>query len=144
LRQNAQSLSASNKLFDFNNMNKEFLPKRSSQKKTPKEFLQKNPRKIQKILQKNPRKIQKILQKNPEKFPKNSKQFLKEFLILKISNSLHRTWRPKTLSGLFLLLLNPVFMFFALQHKRNVVAIVYFHTNYKTSVIFKYNFYPTN
>ena len=31
----------------------------------------------------------------------NSKQFLKKFLILKICNSLHRTWRPKTLSGLF-------------------------------------------
>jgi hypothetical protein len=97
--QKHQSLSDSNNLADFNNVNKEFLPENP-----PKKILQKNPPK--KILQKksskkNPRKIQKIPPKNPEKIQKIFKQFLKKFLILKISNSLHRTWRLKTLSGLF-------------------------------------------
>ena len=64
--------------------------------------------------------LQKILQKNPhKKFPTNSQTIPKKNSpsknlenfhtssqkipkILKISNSLHRTWRPKTLSGLFL------------------------------------------
>ena len=40
----------------------------------------------------SPKKIQTKFQKNSKKIPK----------ILKISNSLHRTLRPKTLSGLFL------------------------------------------
>jgi hypothetical protein len=59
------------------------------------------------------RKIPKKFQKKFQKIPKKSKQFPKNFQtisqktsqkipkILKISNSLHRTWRPKTLSGLF-------------------------------------------
>ena len=38
--------------------------------------------------------------KNPKKFQIISQKISK---ILKISNSLHRTWRPKTFSGLFLL-----------------------------------------
>ena len=88
--QKHQSLSDSSNLADFNNVNKEFIPRKSSQKILPK----KNPPKI--FLQKNPRKIKKSPQ-NPEKIQKISKQFLKKFLILKISNSLHRTWRPKTL-----------------------------------------------
>ena len=84
---------------------KEFLQKQSSQKssqknppKNPsnkishKKFLQKKFRqKIppKKSLRKIPKKIQTIFQKIPN--------------FLKISNSLHRTWRPKTLSGLFAL-----------------------------------------
>ena len=77
------------------------LPKKSSQKNPPKKFLpktssQENP--PNKILQKNSQKI-------PPKFQKNSKNFKtisqKIPKILKISNSLHRTWMPKTLSGLF-------------------------------------------
>ena len=61
-------------------------PKKSSQKNPLKKFLPKNSSK--KI---PPKKI-------PKKFPKNSKKIPKKFLR---SNSLHRTWRPKTLSGLF-------------------------------------------
>jgi hypothetical protein len=69
LRQN-QSLSDSIKLADLNNINKEFLPKKSSPKKFSQKILIKNPPK--KILQKRsskkdpPKKIlQKIL---PKKF----------------------------------------------------------------------------
>jgi hypothetical protein len=66
------------------------------------EFLQKNPPK--KFFQKNSSK--KIPPKNPpKKFPKNSQKKIRKISqkiskILKVSNSLHRTWRPKTLSGL--------------------------------------------
>jgi hypothetical protein len=97
------------------NVNKEFLPKKSpnnppkksSQKNPPKMFLQKNSAK--KIPPKNPsEKVLKKFQKNSKKkkFQKKSKNFKtisqKIPKILKISNSLHCTWRPKTHSGLFL------------------------------------------
>jgi hypothetical protein len=76
---------------------KEFPPKKSSQKNPhkiilPKNFSQKIP--PNKFLQKNPPKNSK---KNPKKIQKNSQKISK---ILKVSNSLHRTCRPKTLSGL--------------------------------------------
>jgi hypothetical protein len=61
-----QSLTDSNRLVDLNNINKEFLPKKSSQKKSSKKILPK------KSSKKNPRKIQKISLKNP---PKNPKKF---------------------------------------------------------------------
>ena len=72
---------------------KNISPKNSSQKISSKKILQK------KFLQKNP----------PKKYPKNSRKNPKKFQtislkipkILKISDSLHRTWRPKTLSGFF-------------------------------------------
>ena len=51
------------------------IPKNSSKRILPKQILQKNPKNFQRISQK--------------------------FLILKISNSLHRAWRLNTLSGLF-------------------------------------------
>merc|ERR1712051_201203 len=62
----------SNTLADFNNINKEFF---------------------QKILKKYP--------KNSLKNPKNFQTISPKFLILKKSNSLYRTWRPKPLLGLF-------------------------------------------
>ena len=95
---------------------REFLPKKSSQKNPPKKFIPKNssqkncPKKFsQKILQKkfsqkrssqkiSPKKFlpkkssKKILLKDSQKFPNNFSNNLKI--------SLHRTWRPKTLSGL--------------------------------------------
>ena len=74
--QKHQFLSHSNNLADFNNVNEEFLPK--------------NPPK--KILQKDSSK-----KRETKKIPERSKKYLK------ISNSLHRTWRPKILSSLFYL-----------------------------------------
>ena len=41
--------------------------------------------------------------------------FFSKILILKISNSLHRTWRPKTLSGLFKLYFNGKMNIFFLE-----------------------------
>ena len=71
----------------LNNVNKEFLPKSFKKilpKIYPKKYLSDNSsKKVPKNAPKNPKEIQKI--------PK----------ILKISNSLYCTWRPKTLSGLF-------------------------------------------
>ena len=61
------------------------LPKNLSQKIPPKIFLQKNL--LPKKFQQNPKNFQTISQNNS--------------MIFKISNSLHRTWRPKTISGLF-------------------------------------------
>ena len=58
--QKHQSISDSNKLVDFNNINKYFL-KTSSQKNLPKKILQKNPPK--KSSQRNP--AEKILPKEP-------------------------------------------------------------------------------
>jgi hypothetical protein len=62
--QKHQSLSDSNKLVDFNTVNKEFLPKKSSQKSS-----QKNPPK--KILPKIPPKtfLKKKIQEKSKKFP---------------------------------------------------------------------------
>jgi hypothetical protein len=77
-----------------------FLPKKSSPKDPHQNILPK--KSFNKISSK---KIQKIRPKNSIP-PKNSKQFLKKFLIFKISNSLYGTWRPKTLSGLFLICLS--------------------------------------
>ena len=70
--QTNQSLSYSNNLADFNNVNKEFLQKNFSQKNPPKKFLQKNSSK--KILQKIPpknssKKIPKKIQKRFLKYP---------------------------------------------------------------------------
>jgi hypothetical protein len=92
--------SYSNTLADFNNVNKEFLSKNSSQKNTsqkiltkkisqknfPNKFLPKNS--FQKFLPKIPKKIPKILNKLPKKSIKFPYNFSK---ILKISISLHRT-----------------------------------------------------
>ena len=64
---------------------KKLLPANSYQKISPKKFLPKNS--SQKILLKNSQKISQKIQKISK--------------ILKISDSLHQTWRPKTLSGLF-------------------------------------------
>ena len=93
------------------NVNKEFLPKNSSQKSplqkilpklslkkfhqkhSAKKYLQKVP-KISKKFQRIPKKIQKIFQKNLK--------------ILKMSNSLHRTWRPSPF-GLVCLLFQIVY-----------------------------------
>ena len=95
---------------------KKIFPRISSQKyfpkNSPKKFSQKIlPKKSsQKILQKNfSKKIttkkfrpKKSSQKISKKFPKNFKtKSEKNHKILKIFHSLHRTWRPKTLSGLF-------------------------------------------
>ena len=66
-----------------------FLQKNSS-KKIP---LKNHPKKIQKKSKQFPSKSW----KDPEKIQKNSQKIPK----LKISNSPHRTWRPKTPSGLF-------------------------------------------
>jgi hypothetical protein len=96
-----QSLTDSNRLVDLNNTNKEFLPKKSSQKNPLKKSCQKTPPKKSKENPKN------SPQKSPKKSQKKSKQFLKKFLILKISNSQHRNWRPKTLSGLFVSAIDP-------------------------------------
>ena len=64
-------------LADFTNVNKEFLPKNSSQiKNSPKKVLPKN---SSKKIPPN---------KSPKQFPKNSPKIPK---ILKISNSLQRT-----------------------------------------------------
>ena len=45
------------------------------------------------------KKFPKIFQKNPQKFSKNATKEFKNYQkipkILKVSNSLHRTWRPK-------------------------------------------------
>ena len=87
-------LSDSNKLPNFNNTNKEFLPKKnppkkSSQKNPPRKILPKNPSKKspqknppKKILperssQKIPRKILKLPPWNPEKIQNISKNFSK-------------------------------------------------------------------
>ena len=64
--QKHQSLSDSNKLADFNNISKEFLPKKSSQK-----ILPKNPNK--KILQKKIQEKSKKLPPKSQENPKNSK-----------------------------------------------------------------------
>ena len=98
--QKHQSLSDSNNLADFNNGNKEFLPKKSSPKKIlPKKSPQKNPLKtpskkfLPKIFrQKNflpkipsekfPKKFKKISKKSPKiqkHFKQVSKKFLKNF-----------------------------------------------------------------
>ena len=88
-------------------------PKKSSQKispkKTPsKKFCQKDsskksfgkiPKKFLKKIQKNSKNSATISTNNPKNFQTISQKIPK---ILKIFNSLHRTWRPKTLSGLFL------------------------------------------
>ena len=80
LRQNLdknpnQFLPYSNNLVDFNNMSKEFLPKKSH--KIPKKFIPKNSHKIPKKSPKNPKNVQTISQKIRK--------------ILKISNSLNPT-----------------------------------------------------
>ena len=68
------------------------LSKNSSQKNLPKKSSQESSKKtLQKILKKNKKKSR----KNPKNFQKISQK------VMKISNSLHHTWRPKTLSGLF-------------------------------------------
>ena len=77
---------------------KKILPRKSSSKNPPKKILPK------KILQKNSSK--KILQKNPKikKKTQKTKQFPNNFSKIpnfEKSNSLYRTWRPKTLSGFF-------------------------------------------
>ena len=83
---------------------KKFLPKKFSKKIPPKKLRQKNS--FKKILPKNSLKISKKKSKKFQKFSKNFKKNPKNSQIipkiLKISNSPHRTWRPKTLSGLFL------------------------------------------
>ena len=58
-------------------------------RKSSKKFLQKNSKKNPKNSPRIPAKIQKKFQKVPN---------------FEISNFLHRTWRPKTLSGLFFFL----------------------------------------
>ena len=70
---------------------KKILPKNYS-----KTSLKKNP--LKKFQKKIPKKFQKIPPKNPKKLSSISQEILK---ILKIFNSLHHTWRPKTLSALF-------------------------------------------
>ena len=77
LRQNLDKnpnpfFSYSNNLVDFNNVNKKFLPKNSSQKNPPKKFLPKNSPK--KFLPKNSwqKKINKKSKKCPNNFSKNS------------------------------------------------------------------------
>jgi len=78
LRQNLDKNQNLNKQVN-SNVNKEFLPKNSSQKNPPKKILPKNP------LKKSSKKIspKKFLQKNPsENFPKNfQKKFPKKFQI---------------------------------------------------------------
>ena len=73
---------------------KKIFPKKSSTKKSSQKFLPKKILKINsfnKILLKIPKNFQKIFQRISQKISK----------ILKVSNFLHRTWKPKTLSGLF-------------------------------------------
>ena len=82
-----------------NNPPKKNFPKKSSKKIPPKKFRQK--KLLQKFFGKIPKKCfkkSKNFQKFPKKFYTISQKIIK---ILKISNSLHRTWRPKPLSGLF-------------------------------------------
>ena len=71
--QKHQSLSDSNNLADFNNVNKEFFPRKSSQKSSQKILPKSSSKKIpsKKFLQKNQRKIQKI-QKIAQQFLQNS------------------------------------------------------------------------
>ena len=91
-------------------ISKEFLKNYSH--RIPKEFpknslriilreFPKNFQRITKKIHKKSKKSKLIPQKIPKKSPKNPKIFPKNSKILKISNSLHRTWRLKTLSGLF-------------------------------------------
>ena len=72
--QKHHSLSDSNKLVDFNNINKEFLPKNPPKKILLKESSQKNPAKkfSQKI---HPKKIQEKSTKFPKKILKKSQKF---------------------------------------------------------------------
>ena len=101
------------------------IPKefRKNFERNPKKFPKKFPKKSQKIKMnstKNPKQIEENSQKFPNKSSKNPKIFQKKSsftekfknfqknqelkkipTILKICNSLHPTWRPKTLSGLF-------------------------------------------
>ena len=87
--QKHQSLSDSNNLADLNNVNKEFLPRKSSKKFLQKKLNKNPPKKIlrinsQKIPQKNPTKIPKKSQKNPNNFSKvpnfENNQFLTSHL----------------------------------------------------------------
>ena len=95
--QKHQILWDSNNLVDFNNVYKELIPRKSSLKNPLKKILTKNP-KILKKIQENSKKFP---PKNPEKIQTISKQFLKIPNFKKYPiNSLHRTWRPKTLSDL--------------------------------------------
>ena len=82
LRLSKTFLSAMSLPCTSKDLNFVFIPKKSSQKISPQKFLLKNST------------------RNPKKFPKISQIF---FMILKISNFLHRTWRLETLSGLFML-----------------------------------------
>ena len=69
------SFHIQNTLADFNNVKKEFLPKKSSQKSPLKKFLPKNSSK--KILsKKSPQKISTKSRKNTKKFQSNSQKFL--------------------------------------------------------------------
>jgi hypothetical protein len=74
-------------VFLSKNFSKKILPKKSSQNIHPQKI----------IPNKSPPKNKKKSRKNKKKFQKNSQKIP----TLKIFNSLHRTWRPKTLSGLF-------------------------------------------
>ena len=94
------------------------LPKKSSKKipfqknlpkKIPPEKSLKNPKNY-------PQKIQRISEEFPKNFRRISKEFPKNFsAILKISNSLHRTWRSNTISGLCFFKLIISFTFFLPQ-----------------------------
>ena len=86
----------------------------SSQKNPPKKILPKNPQK---------KSSQKIM-KNSQKIPKNSKKFPNNFSNnLKVSNSLHRTWRLKTLSGLFVCLFDNLYKSCKTNHIWTLVSM---------------------
>ena len=98
------------------NLPKKFLPKKSSQKISPQKILQKIPPKksfgkipwkfqkksteSSKIKYKNSKNSPTTFKKIKKKIPNNFKSKFQIPKILKISNSLQRTWRPKTLLGL--------------------------------------------
>jgi hypothetical protein len=117
LRQNLdknQNLPPKNSLKKSSQKNppKKILSKNFSQKIPPKQFRQKNSSK--KIPPKNS--SEKILQKNSLSHKKSK--------ILKISNSLHRTWRPKTLSGLLLKKINLLILIITFLWKTRLTTTI--------------------
>ena len=108
MQSNEDGTLTSAEVFELLNKSPKNPPKKISQKNPPKKSSQKNPHKkisSQKnilpkhFFQKIPPK--KSFQKNPPKiFQKNSQKYSKIFQNIS-QKSLHRTWRPKTLSGLF-------------------------------------------
>ena len=96
-----------------NILSKKSSQKESSQKIPSKKFLQKNP----------PKKYPKTSQKNPKTISQKISK------ILKVSNSLHRTWRPKTLSGLLFTNSSKYVSVASYWHRTLLTSFIY-HLNY--------------